>query len=815
MLSFQRIGTFLDAPVNFLSGITDILPVQIAGGWRLYTATRPGGGVLSIDVGPGAMALNDIEAMTAVAALPAPARIEVALLGGVQTLLVTGGSAARLGGFVMAVDGAVGAAASVTGSPQGAISALEQVSVGGTTYYFTARLGESSISSSRLLPNGRMEAVTSLPLGPDWQGVDVADMAQVAIGGQTWLLALSTRQDALLSFRVGADGTLAQAATLGSAGGLGIAAPAAIEMVRVAGVDYALIAGAGSSSISVIAVGAGGALSLADHVIDSLDTRFQGVQALTSVTIGDRVFVLAGGGDDGITLFALLPGGRLLLMATALNTEGGVLDNITALAAVADGARIEVFAAGEGTGITRLRIDAGALAPAQTGGAGADRLIGDARGDLLVGGAGNDTLNGGAGADLLMDGPGSDVMTGGSGADIFVLARDGATDTISDFEPGIDRLDLSAWGRIYTLEALEILATGTGATIRFGDELLVLNSASGAPITRDAFTSSDLFGLTHVVGDPVVSGLRIEGTAGNDTLSGGAGDDILVGSAGADRIDGGAGLDFVDYSAARGSMRIDLLAPALNTNLASGDVHIGIEGVIGGMGADNIRGTLGDDILRGGPNVDWLFGRRGSDILDGGVGDDVLLGGLGMDTLNGGANRDRAQYSESLEGLVVDLQFPQTNTGEAAGDVFISIEDLAGSSHDDRLFGDAGANRLFGRDGNDALFGRNGHDYLNGGAGKDTLDGGAGNDTLRGGTHADTFVFNAGADVIEDFRLSDGDMLQIDDTIFGPGWTSGELIATFAHVQDGGVTFDFGFGNSLTLVGIDTLAGLEARLSII
>ena len=175
---------------------------------------------------------------------------------------------------------------------------------------------------------------------------------------------------------------------------------------------------------------------------------------------------------------------------------------------------------------------------------------------------------------------------------------------------------------------------------------------------------------------------------------------------------------------------------------------------------------------------------------------------------------DRTQYSESTTALVVDLQFTQYNTGEAVGDVYIGIEDLAGSSFSDTLFGTSYANQLFGRDGNDQLIGRGGNDYLNGGAGADRLDGGIENDTLRGGTHADTFVFNSGRDVIEDFRLTDHDRLLIEDGLYGGGLTADEVVSTYASVVGSTVVVDFSTGVRLTLQGVSTLAGLAGAMDL-
>lgn len=97
------------------------------------------------------------------------------------------------------------------------------------------------------------------------------------------------------------------------------------------------------------------------------------------------------------------------------------------------------------------------------GTAGADVLMGVAGNDVLLGLAGDDRLVGGVGDDELDGGRGSDALAGGHGADLFVfsfgdiissLPPEGTTeahivlqlghDVISDFELGVDRLQVRA-----------------------------------------------------------------------------------------------------------------------------------------------------------------------------------------------------------------------------------------------------------------------------------------------------------------------------------------------------------------------------------
>jgi Ca2+-binding RTX toxin-like protein len=528
----------------------------------------------------------------------------------------------------------------------------------------------------------------------------------------------------------------------------------------------------------------------------------------------------------------------------------------------------DIILAGEGNNLIR----GGDGNDTITAGAGNDTLDGGTGQDSLTGGAGNDSLLGGTLGGWLYGGDGDDVLDGslrasnplgkvnsffapGSGADQIriSLAKGNAEITDSRYvygSPAVfeapEDLDVVTFTDVPTLadvdftrfsgspgNGLFITVKATGATLAVDEFYLPGTSnitgqvdafvfADGSRITAEEIAAASRQGSNQ--NDYLVaalSGSRLDGGKGDDTLKGAAGIDTLIGGEGNDNLDAGSG------------GRDELLGGAGNDTLSAGSGNTG--GVIldGGTGDDVVYGGDGDDTITGGAGNDYLVAGSGHDTFHVARrdGNDTILSGYGdVIELGAGITADNVFTTvipprgdpRAADKSVIEITV-QTNTIVQGGVESYSVTNTIllygnptqGAEQWDQVirFADGyapltSAEIIAGGRGLN-LQGTTGADVLTGGTHGDTLSGLAGNDTLSGGLGADTYLFNAGDG--QDLIHADwADLIQLGQGLNRSSLVIGRLGAT----APGTVVLGFqGSTDSITLDNAGQWDGLKLKFT--
>lgn len=815
------------------SHITDLEVIMVDGEARLFASTRYDGDLTSWTLTQAGLSLADTCEFRGGFQAGGTTSIMTVEVNGRTSVLTGGGS----GYGALQVHGISDEGLFTTRSTQADFTSPltgiihgETITLGnGTQAVYGGLAGGDGIG--RLVFTGTRNA-QSAAITADSDAVfaaSVSAMAAVEIADAQYLLCASGTENGVTVWDVADNGALTSAHSLGVDDGLWVSAPTAMEVVTIGAQAYVILAAAGSSSLSVMEINAAGELQVVDHVIDSQHSRFASVSALAVVEHHGAIYVIAGGADDGISLFLLQADGTLLARGHLADTTQMGLENVSAITAVSVGDGIDIFvASSQVVGITQLHFATGVMGQTWQAPASGGTVSGTQGMDVLTGAGGNDRLAGGQGADILTDGAGADRLTGGQGADTFIFAYDDQTDVITDFEVGVDQIDLSAWPGLRSTAQLTFTSRSDGISISYGEDTLIVKSADGQPIDPAQFGPADLIGesripenivpgfagpaqdvpvlperpeyIPHVYTPPPVdpnpepvvlppppdqtdtnspnpditlTGNTTRGSSAAETLVATSARPIVYGMGGADKVYG---------------------TGAANT-------------LYGGGGSDTIYGRSGDDRIMGDAGADRLFGNADDDTLRGAAGDDLLKGGRGADDLSGGRGADKVKGGSGND----------TVNGNKGNDKVMGgrgNDTLIGDNGHDKIWGGSGNDSLSGGAKNDALYGGSGADRLWGGGGADLLNGNKGNDMMTGGAGADTFVFTDGRDTITDFSWR-SDTLHLDDQSWRGNLSAQEVVDRYAVVDRGNIVFDFGGNDQLTLTGVTNLNALVDVISIV
>jgi hypothetical protein len=300
------------------------------------------------------------------------------------------------------------------------------------------------------------------------------------------------------------------------------------------------------------------------------------------------------------------------------------------------------------------------------GGAGDDRITGNAVANRLDGGTGNDDLRGLAGDDVLIAGLDTDgseppgtltLKPGPEGQDLWVTSTFSYNDNYGVDEPW---LKVGGWGDYYH------------SLLRF--------DLSGAALPGDV-TSATLRLYNTDAGSYTPTGMYVDRLSTAWTESYGWHDYALSYTNVTTTAAPGYGWIDIDVTS---SVNQWLQAPATNFGLQLRP--FGINQNLNYFVSSDASGTMAQ--YR--PELVLAF--------DSGDAGDIFDGGDGVDTVD---------YSATTLGIVVDLSAAQDQAigSEIGIDQIVDVENVIGGSGNDQITGDAGANRLEGGAGNDTLRG--------------------------------------------------------------------------------------------------------------
>ncbi|WP_108820440.1 calcium-binding protein [Pseudovibrio sp. Alg231-02] len=401
--------------------------------------------------------------------------------------------------------------------------------------------------------------------------------------------------------------------------------------------------------------------------------------------------------------------------------------------------------------------------------------------DYLPSSGSDGVLSGGVGDDTILLEDGVDIIRFGLGdGQDTILSTASASDDMVEFGEGVAPDEITA--SIQEDGSLILTLIDGSSMLLVGN--VFSETGTELPVSQFRFENGLEWGLDELLkralegtsGNDMITGLNnhnayLSGGSGNDTLVGGDLNDTLDGGAGDDTLSGGKGDDTYLFRIGGGHDTITSDVAGFDELVFDTDIDIAdvTFSVLRPEDTDlKINYTDGTSIL-----IENFF--ASAEEGSGGIEAFRFADGVVF-------NRDE----------IFEFLFNSTD----------GVDQLVGSSINDRIFGAGGNDRLSGGAGDDLLSGDGGDDTVEGGAGNDVLIGGTGADTLLGQKGNDTYHYNLGDgnDIISDYSsgnaTSDFDVL-----VFGEGINPSEVSISFGVSGNRDLVLAFSSTSSVTIEG--------------
>lgn len=243
------------------------------------------------------------------------------------------------------------------------IKTIATGSVGGNTLVFVGG-DDDGISVFELNDDGTLTSLFNIDDDSSLELNNLRELQFVEVGGNPFLIAAG-RDDGLSTFSVASNGTLTLASEIEDDGSLLLDDVDAMTTLVVGGNTFVVVGNEDSSSdegISIFSIDSSGNLVETDQITEASDSsnlELSNVKAIAAGESGGNSYVIAGGDDDGLSVFSVDSAGNLVNVfniddgsSPDLPGESLELNNIRDIETVNIGGTTYVYAGGHDDGIS-------------------------------------------------------------------------------------------------------------------------------------------------------------------------------------------------------------------------------------------------------------------------------------------------------------------------------------------------------------------------------------------------------------------------------------------------------------------------------